>query len=139
MNKKVVNATTVFKDNIKFRSKAEAKMYELLKESGLWFEYEPDPIVLQEGFYPMGWYEGTKYREDKIRAITYTPDFIVKVPDKNWFFIVEVKGFITDRYPLKRKMLINHIDSSENNYVFAEVHTKRDMEFIIAEIKKFSR
>ena len=87
----------------------------------------------------MGWYEGTKYREDKIRAITYTPDFVVKVPDKNWFFIVEVKGFITDRYPLKRKMLINHIDSSENHYVFAEVHTKRDMEFIIAEIKKFSR
>lgn len=139
MNKKVVNATAVFKDNIKFRSKAEAKMYELLKESGLWFEYEPDPIILQEGFYPMGWYEGTKYRKDKIRAITYTPDFIVKVPDKNWFFIVEVKGFITDRYPLKRKMLINHIDNPENNYVFAEVHTKRDMEFIIAEIKKFSR
>ena len=101
MNKKVVNATAVLRDNIKFRSKAEAKMYELLKESGLWFEYEPDPIVLQEGFYPMGWYEGTKYREDKIRAITYTPDFVVKVPDKNWFFIVEVKGFITDRYPFK--------------------------------------
>lgn len=34
MNKKVVNATAVFRDNIKFRSKAEAKMYELLKESG---------------------------------------------------------------------------------------------------------
>lgn len=139
MNKKVVNATAVFRDNIKFRSKAEAKMYELLKNSGLWFEYEPDPIILQESFYPIGWYEGIKYRKDKIRAITYTPDFIVKVPDKNWFFIVEVKGFITDRYPLKRKMLINHIDSSKSNYVFAEVHTKRDMEFIITEIKKFSR
>lgn len=139
MNKKVINATATLRDNIKFRSKAEAKMYELLKDSGLWFEYEPDPIVLQEGFYPMGWYEGTRYRKDKIRAITYTPDFIVKVPDKNWFFIVEVKGFITDRYPLKRKMLINHIDNSKNNYVFAEIHTKRDMEFIITEIKKFSR
>lgn len=139
MNKKVINATATLRDNIKFRSKAEAKMYELLKDSGLWFEYEPDPIVLQEGFYPMGWYEGTRYRKDKIRAITYTPDFIVKVPDKNWFFIIEVKGFITDRYPLKRKMLINHIDNSENNYVFVEVHTKRDMEFIITEIKKFSR
>ena len=115
MNKKVVNATAVLRDNIKFRSKAEAKMYELLKDSGLWFEYEPDPIVLQEGFYPIGYYEGTKYMKDKIRAITYTPDVIVKVPDKNWFFIVEGEGFITDRYPLKRKMLINHRDNSENN------------------------
>ena len=29
--------------------------------------------------------------------------------------------------------------AADYNYVFAEVHTKRDMEFIIAEIKKFSR
>lgn len=137
MNRKVLNATAITQDNIKFRSKAEAKMYELLKDSGLWFEYEPKPIVLQESFYPTGWYEGTKYRKDKVRAITYTPDFIVKILDKKFIFIIEVKGFITDRYPLKRKMLIHHIEST-HNYIFAEVHTKKDMEFIIAEIKKFS-
>ena len=65
-------------------------MYNLLKESGLKFWYEPEPITLLEGFYPLPWYEGTKEHTEKIRKMTYTPDFIVE--KNNHHFVLEVKG-----------------------------------------------
>lgn len=133
-NKKVVNATAVSEDNINFRSKSERTMYNLLKESGLHFVHEPEAIELLTGFYPNHiWYEGTKERKDKVRSITYTPDFIVN--GEKCTYIIEVKGFITDRYPLKRKMLLFLIQYSDLR--FFEVHTKRDMLFCINKIKEF--
>lgn len=133
-NKKVVNATAVSEDNIKFRSKAERTMYNLLKDSGLKFRHEPTAIELLKGFYPTHpWYEGTKERSNKVRSITYTPDFVV---DGKWnAYIIEVKGFITDRYPLKRKMLL-YLMQSHTSLIFFEVHTKRDMLFCIDRIKE---
>lgn len=132
-NKKVINATAVFEDDINFRSKSEKAMYNFLKESGLHFIYEPEAIELLKGFYPNSvWYEGTKERKDKVRSITYTPDFIVN--GERYTYIIEVKGFITDRYPLKRKMLLFHIQNS--NSKFFEVHTKKDMLFCINKIKE---
>lgn len=133
-NKRVVNATEVSEDNIKFRSKSERTMYNLLKDSGLEFRHEPAAIELLKGFYPTHpWYEGTKERSDKVRSITYTPDFVVD--GKYNTYIIEVKGFITDRYPLKRKMLLC-LMQSHTSFKFFEVHTKRDMLFCIDRIKK---
>lgn len=133
-NKKVINATAVSEDNIEFRSKAEKTMYDLLKDSGLQFRHEPAAIELLRGFYPTyPWYSGTKERKDKIRSITYTPDFVV---DGSYCtHIIEVKGFITDRYPLKRKMLLS-IMQNLSDFRFYEVHTKRDMLFCIKKIKE---
>lgn len=134
MNKKVINATAVSQDGIDFKSKSERTMYNLLKESGLEFYYEPEPITLIEGFYPSLWYEGTKEHIEKIRKMTYTPDFIVK--HKGHTFIIEVKGMPTDRYIVKRKLILNHL-----RYVafwhFFEVHTKKDMLFCIQKIKEY--
>lgn len=133
-NKRVVNATAVSEDNIKFRSKAERTMYNLLKDSGLEFRHEPAAIELLKGFYPTHpWYEGTKERSNKVRSITYTPDFVVD--GKCNTYIIEVKGFITDRYPLKRKMLL-YLMQSHTPFKFFEVHTKRDMLFCIDRIKE---
>lgn len=133
-NKRVVNATAVSEDNIKFRSKAERTMYNLLKDSGLEFRHEPTAIELLKGFYPTHpWYEGTKERGSKVRSITYTPDFTVV--GKYNTYIIEVKGFITDRYPLKRKMLLSLIQDF-SSFRFFEVHTEKDMLFCINKIKE---
>lgn len=110
-------------------------MYSLLNESGLEFSYEPKSFVLLEGFYPKNeWYEGQKPRKDKIRSITYTPDFIVVYQDIQ--FVIEVKGFITDRYPLKRKLLLDKINKEGLNIIFFELHTKKDMTECIERIHK---
>lgn len=133
-NRKVINARESVYDNIKFRSKSEQIMYILLKESGLDFEYEPAPITLLEGFYPSSWVCGQKETSVKCRAITYTPDFCVK--KNEILFIIEVKGFITDRYPLKRKMLLHYLTyKTDEKTVFLELHTKKDMIAAIDKIK----
>ena len=44
----------------------------------------------------------TETRE-KIRAITYLPDFLC--PNRDW--IIECKGFANDRFPIKWKMFKN--------------------------------
>ena len=132
MNKKVINATAVSQDGINFRSKSERTMYNLLKESGLKFWYESEPITLLEGFYPLPWYEGTKEHTEKIRKMTYTPDFIVE--KNNHHFVLEVKGMPTDRYVVKRKLFLNYL-KTQPTWHFFEVHTKRDMIFCIQKIK----
>ena len=134
MNKKVINATAVSQDGINFRSKSERTMYNLLKESGLKFWYEPEPITLLEGFYPLPWYEGTKEHTEKIRKMTYTPDFIVE--KNNHHFVLEVKGMPTDRYIVKRKLFFNYL-KTQPTWHFFEVHTKRDMIFCIQKIKEY--
>lgn len=133
-NRKVINAEESVYDNIKFKSKSEQTMYILLKESGLDFEYEPGPITLLEGFYPSSWVCGQKETSVKCRAITYTPDFYIR--KNGMLFIVEIKGFITDRYPLKRKMLLHYLTyNADKNTVFLELHTKKDMMVAIDKIK----
>lgn len=132
-NRKVINARESVYDNIKFRSKSEQTMYMLLKDSGLEFEYEPSPIILLEGFYPSSWICGEKETKSKCRAITYTPDFYIR--KNEILFIVEIKGFMTDRYPLKRKMLLKYITDKMRNTVFLELHTKKDMIKAIDRIK----
>ena len=133
MNKKVINTTAVSQDGINFRSKAERTFYNLIKETGFDFQYEPKSLVLLEGFYPKPWYEGMKEHTEKVRNMTYTPDFIVYVNGHT--FLIEVKGMATDRYIVKRKLLLNYLKQVDS-YHFFEVHTKRDMLFCIEKIKE---
>lgn len=94
-------------DGIEFRSKLEAFCYRKLKEAGIPNEYENHKYTLVEGFhYPNSSYENSgkagwaDKQKNKVRAITYTPDFVC--PNENW--IIECKGFANDRFPLKWKM-----------------------------------
>ena len=142
MNKKVINATSVSYDGIKFKSKFEASIYKMLKESGLKFSYEDYTITLMEGFYPTKTsYIPRKKRgirvtefKEKIRSMTYTPDFTVFNNDK--IYLIEVKGYETDRYIVKRKLLLKYID--DKNMIFFEIHTKKDMINCIEFIKNDS-
>ena len=79
INKKVINATEVTVNGVKYRSKLEARCAQILKENNISFEYEP----LKIEYIPKFEYYGEKYR-----AASYTPDFLV---DNK--YILEIKGF----------------------------------------------
>lgn len=116
-NKKVQNATAKVYKGIKFRSKLELFTYKKLEEEGIKALYEKKKFILQEGFhYDMPTYEPTKkdgyvdVSHKKIRDITYTPDFV----DPNGKWIIEVKGYANDVFPIKWKMFKDYLMQQEN-------------------------
>lgn len=110
-NKKVINATEVTVNGIKYRSKLEARCAQILKENNISFEYEPIKIE----YIPKFEYYGEKYR-----AAFYTPDFIV---DNK--FILEIKGWKTDTYRYKKKLVLLKLlnDVNYTKYRFFEIKT----------------
>ena len=120
-------------DGIKFRSKLEAFTYGKLKVNNIIHEYESEKYVLLDGFhYTSDSYEqSTKgYRnrgEEKVRAITYLPDFLC--PNRTW--IIECKGFANDRFPLKWKMFKKHLlDNNKSCKLFVPKNQKQVLETI---------
>ena len=110
-NKKVRNATAKVYKGIKFRSKLELFTYRKLEDADIDALYEKKKYVLQEGFrYSATVYEPHKTKgyiptTTKIRDITYTPDFV----DPHGRWIIEVKGFANDVFPIKWKMFKNYL------------------------------
>ena len=86
---RVKNATAVDAYGIHFRSKLELYTYEAFMEAGIPVKYEPKHFTLLPKFEFFG---------EKIRAITYLPDFIGRG------FIVECKGLMGDSFPLRWKL-----------------------------------
>ena len=111
VNKKVINATEVTVNGIKYRSKLEARCAQILKENNISFEYEP----LKIEYIPKFEYYGEKYR-----AAFYTPDFLV---DNK--YILEIKGWKTDTYRYKKKLVLLKLlkDSNYTKYRFFEIKT----------------
>lgn len=111
INKKVINATEVTVNGIKYRSKLEARCAQILKENNISFEYEP----LKIEYIPKFEYYGEKYR-----AAFYTPDFIV---DNK--YILEIKGWKTDTYRYKKKLVLLKLlkDNNYTKYRFFEIKT----------------
>ena len=102
---KIRNATAKVYKGIKFRSKLEVFAYKQLEAAKIKSMYEENTYTLMPGFYPiMDSYEPSKgeYKNNtkKVRAITYTPDFVD--PDGKW--IIEVKGYANDVFPIKWKL-----------------------------------
>ena len=136
MNKKVKNASATTYNNIDFKSKLEVACYKKLETSGLSFKYEPDKIILWGGkvLDKVLVYEPTKDKVfklrtvgSKLRDITYTPDF--KVLYKEFIIYFDVKGHVNDVYPIKKKMLLQHLNdiSKTTKYFFFEPHNVRQM------------
>lgn len=139
---KVKNAQKVFYNNIQFKSNLEMYMYKLLEANGfmLDFDYEKHKIVLQETFkLDIPVYEKDRNKRyslglKTIRAITYTPDFIVYFKNTKKFFIVETKGLKTDAFTLKFKMLKNLVKNGfrlviDNEiYELEEIHLPSNQE-----------
>lgn len=129
-NSKIKNAKSLELDNgLKFRSKLELFTYRKLLEAGIEnFSYEKDKFVLMEGFeFPNESIESfetkskesgkTKYFDDvdhKIRSITYLPDFTCIDHEAKVGWVLEVKGYANDSFPLKWKLFKEWL--TKNNY-----------------------
>ena len=141
-NRKIKNAKNVLFDGINFKSSLEASVYKIMKNEGYDIKYEDFVINLLDGFIP----NHDLYIHDKrknkltkvksaVRSITYTPDFTLQL--KNVFFIIEVKGYMNDVYPIKRKLLFKWISSLTYKTVFFEVKNKSDVMDMINIIKSY--
>ena len=90
---RVRNATSVDKYGLHFRSKLECYTYEAFMKAGIRVKYEQKHFTLLPKF---------EYFGEKIRPITYLPDFIGRY--KNQSFMVECKGLMGDSFPLRFKL-----------------------------------
>jgi len=141
-NDKVKNAQKCFYNGIQFKSNLEMYMYKLLEANGFLFdfEYEKYKIILQESFkLDVPVYEKDRNKRyslspKTVRAITYTPDFIVYFKNTLKFFIVETKGLKTDAFTLKFKMLKKLaekefvIEINNEIYELEEIHLPSNQE-----------
>lgn len=138
-NKKVKNATEVIYNGIKFRSKTEFKMYQLMYKEGFTPDFESQSFILWDGCYLQKpfYYEGepviTKNgHTKKLQDWVYTPDFIITLGGCS--FIIEVKGNPNDLWPYKRKLFLKHIDKMKDTYFF-EVKTIKGLKKTLSVIK----
>ena len=107
-----VTSKSVKCDGINFASGLERYMYLCLKQAGIKAEYEGKTFTVHNDFeFPNRCYEhqangkgGFKNRGSrKIRAITYTPDFIGED------FVIECKGRPNESFPLRWKLFKHYM------------------------------
>lgn len=141
-NKKIRNATSKEVEGIKFKSKLEADTYRLLKEAGFHPQYEERKFLLCEGFKPtVPFYtkdkvtRGLKLDNDKVRDMTYTPDFTFK--SGGFTVVVEAKGYENDRFPLKKKLFRKLLESEgHENFIYFEIFSQRQCKEMITILKQ---
>ena len=130
-NRKVINATPGELDGIVFKSLLERRAYRLYKEAGLEPSYEPEKIVLVEGFRPTtpfyapcGKPKRLGLNARKVLDCTYTPDIVIKKGGITYY--VELKGFRTDSYEIKVKLFRKWLEDQPSR-VFLELHSVGDV------------
>ena len=121
---RVKNVTPNIVDGIKFRSKLESYTYKKLKEANIYAEYEQHRYELLPAF---------EFSGKKIRAITYLPDFV------GYDFIVECKGFANESWPLREKLFKYYMNRFLPNHRFYLVHTQKEVDAMIDELKTTKR
>ena len=116
---RVKNATSVDKYGIHFRSKLELYTYEAFMKAGIPVKYEPKHFTLLPKF---------EYLGEKIRPITYLPDFIGKG------FVVECKGLIGDSFPLRYKLFKYYLKRQRSNMTCYLVRNHKQVDEMIQEL-----
>lgn len=96
-------------NGVHYRSTLEADTAETLDLLGIPFSYESRKITLLDGF-------RCSYQKDKVRAVHYTPDFIIKN------IIIECKGFETPEWKQKKKYVFKYLMENEPNTHFYQTH-----------------
>lgn len=122
---RVKNATKVNKYGIDFKSKLECYTYEALKNAEIKADYEPKHFTILNKFEYMG---------EKIRPITYLPDFIGSYKDKK--FIIECKGLIGDSFPLRYKLFKHYLKRHNSKHICYLVRNQKQVNDMIEDIKK---
>lgn len=115
MKKQKFNAKKTIIDGITFDSKREAKHYlvirDMLKKGEIMnFERQVE-IELQPSFTTI-----VNGKKSKVRPIRYVADFVLYYPGRTE--IVEVKGFSTQAFKMKWKMLQYKYRGLEKEYQF---------------------
>lgn len=139
-NKKILGATSIVYNGIRFKSILECSCYKKLESAKLDFSYESETFTLWEGVKPQNIliYSPRKIKPGKygktlelqtraLLKITYTPDFIVNKGNYKIYF--DVKGKENDTYPIKKKMFLKYLDgiNDEKHYIFFEPHSVKQM------------
>ena len=121
---RVKNATRVDKYGLHFRSKLECYTYEAFMNAGIKVEYEQKHFTLLEKF---------EYLGEKIRPITYLPDFIGSY--KGYKFIVECKGLMGDSFRLRYKLFKNYLKKHRSKAKCYLVRNHKQVDEMIEDIK----
>lgn len=109
MSERIVNVHEQDYKGKHFRSTLEAQTAKALDALGIPFAYEERKIELLEGF-------RSPFQKDKVRGITYTPDFIIGP------IMLECKGFETPEWKLKKKLLFKWLQENEPDTIFYQIH-----------------
>ena len=96
MSERIVNVHEQDYGGKHFRSTLEAQTAKTLDALGISYQYEERKIELIEGF-------RSPFQKDKVRAVTYTPDFIIGP------LMLECKGFETPEWKLKKKLVFKGV------------------------------
>jgi hypothetical protein len=143
-NRKIRGSKITEVDGIRFRSKIESCCYQKLKESGFNFSYEKDKLIILNKFKPnISVFLPHKKISDHvvetncmIREISYLTDFTVYINGDTIVYL-EIKGYPNDVYPIKRKLIINYLNSlRDKTYIFAEVHNLKQLDSLISKLKE---
>ena len=118
---RVKNATAVDAYGLHFRSKLELYTYEAFTKAGIPVKYEPKHFTLLPKF---------EYLGEKIRPITYLPDFIGRG------FIVECKGLMGDSFPLRFKLFKYYLKKHRFKYKCYLVRNHKQVDEMIEDIIK---
>ena len=117
-NHKVKNATPLEYNNIQFKSRLEVMIYKTLLQEGFNVQYEPTKYIIWEGFKPnVSFYNKDKKTRmlkldnKRLIDITYTPDFVFEYKDTT--IVIEAKGFENDTFPIKKKINIVYLLTSD--------------------------
>lgn len=112
MGERIQNVHKKWYKGIKYKSTLEAETAEALDKMGLPIRYEERRLTLIEGFRCL-------YQKDKVKAITYKPDFWVGN------IIIECKGFETPEWKIKKKLVFKYLMEQEPDVIFYQVHDSR--------------
>ena len=99
-------------NGLHFRSSLEAQTAKILNMLGIPFKYEERKLTLQEGF-------RSPFQKDKIRAVSYTPDFEIGN------IMLECKGFETPEWKIKKKLLFKYLADNEPHIIFYQIHDSK--------------
>lgn len=113
MSARIQGVTPQEWNGIHFRSTLERDTAKALTDMGIPFRYEEVKFKLLDGFY-------SAYQKEKVRAITYTPDFLI---GEN--ILIECKGFETPEWKLKKKYIYKYLQENEPQMCFYQIHDAR--------------
>lgn len=143
-NKKIKNATPKEYNGIQFKSIMEVNVYKHLLNAGFKPDYEKHKFTIWDGYKPsIPFYDldkatkGLKLHDEKVRGITYTPDFTFI--HNNIFVVMEIKGFENDVFPMKKKLFRSWMETWLPNGIFFEIRTIKQLKQAIKIIDDYDK